>query len=71
MKICGEWRKIDSLCIHCAIPLEARPDWGAQSIIIQGCEPMEYRHTEPHGCEEPKVYSGWNKYSEWIKEKEL
>jgi len=62
--IYGEWRKIDSLCINCAIPLESRPAaWGL--LVINGCEPMEYRHVEPHGCKNPAVYSGWNKYSEW------
>ena len=65
MIIFGAWRKIDSLCINCAVPLESRPVWGNQSIIIKGCEPMEYRHVKTGGCEKPNVYSCWNKYSEW------
>jgi len=33
--IYGEWRKIDSLCINCAIPLESRPAaWGL--LVIAG-----------------------------------
>ena len=66
MRIYGEWRKIDSLCVICAVPLESRPVWGVQHIVINGSEPMEYRHVEPHSCKNPEVYSCWNKYQEWL-----
>jgi len=65
MIIYGDWRKIDSLCINCVVPLEGRPIWGKQPFIIKGCEPMEYRHTDIYGCKNPEVYSCWNKYADW------
>jgi len=60
MKICGEWRKIKSLCKHCDAPIEARPVWGLVPLVINGAEPMEYRHAE-YGCKNPEVYNCWNK----------
>ncbi len=65
MGICGEWRRMKSPCEKCNIPLEARPVFDKDSIIIKGIERREYRHPDGNGCSNPSVYSDWNKYKEW------
>jgi len=58
------WRRIPSSCVHCSQPLEARPSKPSQSMVLEGCEPMEYRHVG--GAAECYVRHTARPYTDWL-----
>ena len=58
----------DTLCAECLQPLMCRPKQTPMSFVIQGMEPMEYRHKHEGLCKTPKPYSGWNQREKWERE---
>jgi hypothetical protein len=65
----SEWIDMQEGCNNCGKPLEARPSTIRGSFVIQGYEPMEWRHTDGTvQCvilRSPKPYTEANQYKEY------
>ncbi len=65
------WRPLKSSCTNCLKPLEGRPKFSGGRVVLAGCEPMEYRHTDGttvcviHNT--PRPYSDWGQFADWEK----
>lgn len=67
------WARLGK-CTHCGRDIEGRPAYEPGAFIIEGLEPMEYRHIDDmkntcsyvirNKCE---PHNNWGKRSEWGK----
>lgn len=64
----AEWRLLKrTVCLNCNEPVYGRPNFKGYPIVVSGCEPMEFKHVgDDCSCGDPKVYSIWSKYHEWL-----
>ncbi len=65
-----EWRDLQTSCNHCGAGLEGRPKTPT-TMVIQGWEPMEYRHitSKSPSCTvtyQAQPYTDCGQYNQWL-----
>lgn len=61
------WKLLkNTCCLRCNTPVLAAPDFTGFDIVIDGNEPMVFKHPEKtDSCESPLIGTNWGKYTEW------